>query len=71
MTTETTHTLIENRRSFLQLVSSTEDRSLWEHPVLDIFAPPAREVPAQKAKLYLVPSTFGEELEADEMPIQT
>jgi len=71
MTTETTHTLIENRRSFLQLVSSTEDRSLWEHPVLDIFAPPAREVPAQKAKLYLVPSTFGEELEADEMPIPT
>ena len=71
MTTETTHTLTENRRSFLQLVSSTEDRALWEHPVLDIFAPPAREVPAQKAKLYLVPSTFGEDLEADEMPIPT
>ena len=65
MTTETTHTLTENRRSFLQLVSSTEDRALWEHPVLDIFAPPTREVPAQKAKLYLVPSTFGEDLEAD------
>lgn len=71
MTTETTHTLNENHRSFLQLVSSTEDRALWEHPVLDIFAPPARDVPAQKAKLYLVPSTFGEDLEADEMPIPT
>jgi hypothetical protein len=39
--------------------------------VLDIFTPPAREIPAQKAKLFLVPSTFGEDLEPDEMPIPT
>ena len=52
-----------------QLISSTEDPALWSHPVLDLFAPPAHEVVQQSAKLYLVPSTFGEELELDEMPI--
>ena len=71
MTIEATHTLTEIQRPYLQLTSSTEDRSLWQHPVLDLFAPAVREVPAQKAKLYLVPSTFGEDLEPDEMPIPT
>ena len=71
MTTHTTLAPTENHRSYLQLISSTEDRSLWSHPVLDIFTPPAREIPAQKAKLFLVPSTFGEDLEPDEMPIPT
>jgi hypothetical protein len=55
----------------IQLISSTEDPALWSHPVLDLFAPPAREVVQQSAKLYLVPSTFGEELELDEMPTPT
>ena len=55
----------------IQLISSTEDPALWSHPVLDLFSPPAREVVQQSAKLYLVPSTFGEELELDEMPIRT
>lgn len=54
-----------------QLISSTEDPALWSHPVLDMFAPPAREKIEQKAKLYLVPSTFGEDLELDEMPVPT
>ncbi|MEY4657617.1 MAG: hypothetical protein RL466_430 [Actinomycetota bacterium] len=71
MTTHTTLAPTENHRSYLQLISSTEDRSLWSHPVLDIFTPPAREIPAQRAKLFLVPSTFGEDLEPDEMPIPT
>ena len=55
----------------IQLISSTEDPALWSHPVLDLFAPPVREHVQQSAKLYLVPSTFGEELEPDEMPIPT
>jgi hypothetical protein len=58
-------------RAWLQLISSTEDRTLWEHPVLDLFAPPPQEKFVQKAKLFLVPSTFGEDLEPDEMPIPT
>ena len=45
-----------------QIISSTEDPALWSHPVLDLFAPPVREVVTQSAKLYLIPSTFGEEL---------
>ena len=55
----------------MQLISSTEDPALWSHPVLDLFAPPAHVRVEQSAKLYLVPSTFGEELEADEMPLPT
>lgn len=71
MTTETRNYPVLPARPWLQLISSTEDPAMWEHPILDIFAPPAREVVVQKAKLYLVPSTFGEDLEADEMPIPT
>lgn len=71
MTTETYPSPLPNQKRYLQLISSTEDPSLWSHPVLDIFSPPKREIPQQKAKLYLVPSTFGEDLELDEMPIPT
>lgn len=55
----------------LTLISSTEDRSLWSHPVLEIFAPKREAIPEQRAKLYLVPTTFGEDLEPDEIPIPT
>ena len=55
----------------IQLISSTEDPALWSHPVLDLFAPPVHEQVQQSAKLYLVPSTFGEDLEPDEIPIPT
>jgi hypothetical protein len=55
----------------IQLISSTEDPALWGHPVLDLFAPPQREFVQQRTKLYLIPSTFGEDLEPDEMPIPT
>ena len=72
MTTTQSHIQSEAKtRPFIQLISSTEDPQLWSHPVLDLFAPPAREHVTQSAKLYLVPSTFGEELDADEFPIPT
>ena len=57
--------------SLFQRISSSEDPALWNHPVLDLFAPPVHEKIEQTAKLYLVPSTFGEDLEPDEMPIPT
>jgi len=71
MTTELQPHIEEPARPWLQLISSTEDPALWSHPVLDLFAPPAQQKFEQKAKLYLVPSTFGEDLEPDEMPIPT
>lgn len=71
MTTEPQERTEQVQRPWMQLISSTEDRSLWSHPVLDLFAPPPREKFEQKAKLYLVPSTFGEDLEPDEMPVPT
>jgi len=71
MTTELQPQRHEPDRPWLQLISSTEDPALWSHPVLDIFAPPMLQKFEQKAKLFLVPSTFGEDLEADEMPIPT
>lgn len=71
MTTQTIDDLRIQERPFLRLVSSTEDPALWSHPVLDLFSPEQRPIPAQSAKLYSIPSTFGEELEADEMPMPT
>ncbi len=71
MTTEPQQRTPQAQRPWMQLISSTEDQSLWSHPVLDLFAPPNREKFEQKAKLFLVPSTFGEDLEADEIPIPT
>jgi len=71
MTTEIQNPYQLTKKPFLQLISSTEDPSLWSHPVLDLFAPPVRIFAPQRAKLYLVPSTFGEDLESDEMPIPT
>ena len=71
MTTEQIQPITEKNHSYLTLVSSTEDPALWSHPVLDLFAPTKPELPRQRAKLYLVPSTFGEDLEPDEMPVPT
>lgn len=70
-TTESQTKYATAQRPFMQLVSSTEDPALWSHPVLELFSPPVQQPITQSAKLYLVPSTFGEELEPDEMPIPT
>ena len=69
MTTETHPHHLPRPKPYLQLISSTEDPALWSHPVLDLFAPLTPVMPTQVAKLYLVPSTFGEEIEPDELPI--
>lgn len=69
MTTETHPHHFPRLKPSLQLISSNEDPALWSHPVLDLFASPTPVMPPQVAKLYLVPSTFGEEIEPDEMPI--
>ena len=69
MTTEIHPYQFPRPKPYLQLISSTEDPALWSYPVLDLFAPPAPVMPSQVAKLYLVPSTFGEEIEPDELPI--
>ena len=71
MTTETFNYTFPRARPQLQLISSTEDPALWSHPVLDLFAHPSPVPVKQVAKLYLVPSTFGEEIDLDEMPIPT
>jgi hypothetical protein len=71
MTTDIANPSQIRKKPFLQLISSTEDPALWSHPVLDLFAPPIQAIEPQRAKLYLVPSTFGEDLESDEMPIPT
>lgn len=75
MTTNEIHytqlqTAVETR-PFLHLISSTEDRSLWSHPVLDLFPHPATPKLEQKAKLYLIPSTFGEDYDPGDEPVPT
>ena len=66
------------QRRELRLISSSEDPALWTHPQLDLyslaelaekkrFAP----LPEQRAKLYLVPTSFGEEYEPGFEPVPT
>ena len=57
----------EGRRE-LRLVSSCEDPALWTHPQLDLYSlseiankKKFEPLPQQSAKLYLIPSNFGEE----------
>ena len=55
-------------RRELHLISSTEDPAMWSHPVLDLFGKENKvqefqEDIVHRAKLYLVPTTFGEEYE--------
>lgn len=62
----------------LQLVSSNEDPAMWSHPQLDLYSLSeiaakrrATPLPPQIAKLYLVPTSFGEEYEPGFEPVPT
>lgn len=62
----------------LELISSTEDPEMWSHPQLDLYSlselavnRKVEKLPEQRAKLYLMPSTFGEEFEPGFEPIPT
>ena len=50
---------------------SSDPNEDYLHPVLDIFRPHHCEIEPQKPKLYLVPSTFGEEYDAEFAPEPT
>ena len=63
-------------RQQLHLISSTEDPAMWAHPVLDLFGKEdkvqdVQEKIVHRAKLYLVPTTFGEEFDDGDEPIPT
>ena len=67
----------ESRRE-LRLVSSCEDPALWTHPQLDLYSlseisnkKKFEPLPQQSAKLYLIPSSFGEEYEPGFEPVPT
>ena len=67
----------EGRRE-LRLVSSCEDPALWTHPQLDLYSlseiankKKFEPLPQQSAKLYLIPSSFGEEYEPGFEPVPT
>jgi hypothetical protein len=51
-------------------ISSDPDED-WLHPVLEIFRPAAIEPSTRKPRLYLVPSTFGDEYDPDFAPEPT
>ena len=62
----------------LQLISSNEDPAMWSHPQLDLYSLSeiaanrrATPLPPQEAKLYLVPTCFGEEYEPGFEPVPT
>ncbi len=62
----------------LRLISSSEDPALWTHPQLDLYSlaelankKKFEPLPVQSARLYLVPSNFGEEYEPGFEPVPT
>lgn len=66
------------QRQELRLISSNEDPAMWAHPQLDLYSlaelsqkKKYEALPQQSAKLYLVPTTFGEEYEPGFEPIPT
>jgi len=74
----TTQYISPPSKQCLQLVSSNEDPAMWSHPQLDLYSLAevaakrrATPLPSQEAKLYLVPTSFGEEYEPGFEPIPT
>lgn len=51
-------------------ISSCEAED-WQHPMLEIFRPIVEEHEKQKARLYLIPSTFDDEYDPDFSPQPT
>jgi len=51
-------------------ISSSEAED-WQHPMLEIFRPIVQEHEKQKARLYLIPSTFDDEFDPDFSPQPT
>lgn len=51
-------------------ISSNQDE-IPGHPVLDLFRSPEPVAPPQKAKLYLVPTSYGDEYDLDFAPMPT
>jgi hypothetical protein len=47
-----------------------QSNAIWGHPILDLFEPPAISTP-QRARLYSLPSLFGELYEDDDVPQPT
>jgi hypothetical protein len=45
-------------------ISSCEAED-WQHPMLEIFRPIVEEHEKQKARLYLIPSSFDDEFDPD------
>ena len=74
----TTQREFQETKRELRLVSSCEDPALWTHPQLDLYSlaeiahkKQFEPLPAQSAKLYLIPTSFGEEYEPGFEPIPT
>ena len=62
----------------LELISSNEDPEMWNHPQLDLYSlsevaanRKVEKLPEQRAKLYLIATTFGEEFEPGFEPVPT
>jgi len=54
----------------LEIFTEDQSNAIWGHPVLDLFEPPKKFAP-QRARLYSVPSSFGEIYDTDDAPQPT
>ena len=70
----TTETEFKQQPSFTTVdlipISSDPDED-WQHLVLEMFRPELADLPLKKSRLYLAPSTFGEEFDPEFAPEPT
>ena len=70
----TTETEFKQQPSFTTVdlipISSDPDED-WQHLVLEMFRPELADLPLKKSRLYLAPSTFGEEYDPEFAPEPT
>jgi len=70
----TTETEFKQQPSFTTVdlipISSDPDED-WQHLVLEMFRPELTDLPLKKSRLYLAPSTFGEEYDPEFAPEPT
>ncbi len=57
-------------RKPIEIFTVEQSRELWGHPILDLFEPTHKLQP-QRARLYSVPTSFGEMYESDDAPQPT
>ena len=67
----TTYKTISSVKPLIYAEISSSEAEDWQHPMLEMFRPIVEEHEKQKARLYLIPSSFDDEYDPDFSPQPT